>query len=93
MTDLSITPDQLSAAGGYISRNWGAEGYVIENITAPIRRVTLFHVRASDGSRFVVAADSWGNCRHMSHADHEPAERTGVLIDLVRDMHAKATAA
>ena len=92
MAGLSITPDQLSAAGSYIARNWSAEGYVIENITAPIRRVTLFHVRASDGSRFTVAADSWGNCRHMSDADYPPAERAGVLIDLVRDMHAKAVA-
>jgi hypothetical protein len=89
---LSITPDQLSAAGGYIARNWSAEGYVIENITAPIRRVTLFHVRASDGSRFTVAADCWGNCRHLAYSDHEPIERTGALIDLVREMYARATA-
>jgi hypothetical protein len=87
---LSVTPEQLSAAGSYIARNWSAERYVVENITAPIRRVTLFHVRASDGSRFVVAADSWGNCRHMSDSDHAPAERVGVLIDLVREMHANA---
>lgn len=32
---LSISPDQLSAAGSYIARNWSADGYVIENITAP----------------------------------------------------------
>jgi hypothetical protein len=90
---LSITPDQLSSAGSYIAREWGDHGYVVENITAPIRLVTLFHVRASDGSRFVVAVDCWGNCRDVEYAGIGPAERAGAVIDVVREMHAAASAA
>jgi hypothetical protein len=59
---LSITPDQLASAGSYITHEWGGYGYRIERIESPTRRVSLFHVVASDGSRFIVAADCWGNC-------------------------------
>ena len=58
---LSISPDQLSAAGSYVSREWGDYGYSIEGIESPTHAVSLFHVRYLDGSRFVIAADKWGN--------------------------------
>ncbi len=89
---LQIAPDQMSSAGSYISREWGDYGYSIEKIESPTHRVSLFHVVASDGSRFIVATDRWGNSRHLdSHgyaADKQPAE----LTELVTEMHATASA-
>jgi len=91
---LSITPDQLCAAGGYIARTWGDYGYRIEAIESPTPRVALFHVCASDGSRFVVGVDRWGNPgpRSVDSHGYESAERTADLAALVTEMHAKAAA-
>ncbi len=90
---LSITPDQLASAGGHISRTWGDYGYRIEAVESPTHMVSLFHVCASDGSRFVVAVDKWGNAGGPvdSHG-YETAERTAALSALVSEMHAKAVA-
>lgn len=87
---LSITPDQLAAAGGYISRTWGDYGYRIEGIESATYAVSLFHVCASDGSRFIVAADRWGNCRYTDSHGYETPERTAALSALVTEMHATA---
>jgi len=90
---LSITPDQLAAAGSYISREWGDCGYRIESIESPTHAVSLFHVCASDGARFIVAVDKWGN--HGDAVDshgYETPERTEALAVAVRDMHEVATA-
>ena len=81
---LSITPDQMAAAGSYIARNWGDCGYRVEQAESPTHRVSLFHVVASDGSRFIVAADKWGNCH-----DVQPGSDA---LALVREMHANAAA-
>ena len=92
---LSITPDQMSAAGSYISRTWGDYGYRIEAIESPTFRVSLFHVCASDGSRFIVACDRWGNCQHAESDGYGHAgtpERNAALSALVTWMHAKASA-
>ena len=103
---LSITPDQLSAAGSYISRTWGDYGYRIEAIESPTHRVSLFHVCALDGSRFTVLCDRWGNCRHAdTHGAHGEYDAEGnclasagdvrlrMLAAPLREMHAKASAA
>jgi hypothetical protein len=82
---LSISPDQLSAVGSYISRNWGDYGYRIEQVESPTSRVSLFHVAYSDGSRFIVAADKWGNCK-----DIQPGSDAAALV---REMHAAASSA
>ena len=89
---LSITPDQLSAAGSYIAREWGDYGYSIEEIESPTHAVSLFHVRALDGARFVVAGDKWGNTAGPvdSHGYDTP-ERNAALTTLVQDMHERAT--
>src|SRR5215472_13291838 len=89
---LSITPDQLTSAGGHIAREWGDYGYRIESIESPTHAVSLFHVRASDGARFVVAVDKWGNTGGPvdSHG-YETPERTAALTALVREMHTHAT--
>ena len=82
---LAITPEQLCSAGGYISREWGDYGYSIEKIESPTHRVSLFHVCASDGARFVVAADRYGNCRYA-----DEAELNRVCLEIVPEMHAAA---
>jgi hypothetical protein len=83
---LSITPDQLSAAGSYISREWGDYGNRIEAIESPSSSVSVFRVCASDGGRFSVLADRYGNTRHLdTHASDDG------LAALVSEMHAKAS--
>lgn len=91
---LRINPDQLSAAGSYIARNWGDYGYRIEAIESPTCAVSLFHVLVTgDGGRFIVAVDRWGNTGGPveSHG-YETPERTAALNMLVTEMHARATA-
>lgn len=83
---LSIAPDQLSAAGSYIAREWGDYGYRIEAIESPTGRVSVFRVCASDGSRFSVLADRYGNTRYLDTHNGDAG-----LADLVSDMHAKAS--
>ena len=90
---LSITPDQLSAAGSYIAREWGDYGYRIEGIESPSRVVSLFYVCASDGSRFTVAVDRWSNCRHLDTHGMSLAERSAAVAPVVAEMTAKAIAA
>ena len=82
---ISVRPDQLSAAGSYIARTWGDYGYRVEAVESPTYAVSLFRVVASDGSRFTVAADKWGNCRYLDTHDQG-------LSELVSDMHASAVA-
>ena len=93
---LSITPDQMSAAAGYIAREWGDHGYRIEDVQSRTGRVSLFFVVAPDGSRFVVGADTWGNVRHASEVDwhgyHTEATKRA-MGEFVREMHASAIAA
>ena len=93
MLNVSISPDQMSAAGSYIAREWGDYGYTIEGVESPTHAVSLFHVRAADGARFIVAADKWGNTGGPvdSHG-YESPERTAALGALVAEMHAKAVA-
>lgn len=91
---ISITTDQLTAAGAFIAREWGDYGYRIEGIESPTARVSLFYVRYRDGSRFVVAADQFGNARHADQVDwhgYATDETTARLAELVAEMHAKAS--
>lgn len=88
---LWITADQMSSAAGYLTRNWGDHGYRIEKIESPTALVSVFHVVAGDGARFAIAADKWGNCRHLDTHGHDAD--SAPLAELVRDMHAKAFAA
>ena len=90
---VNVGIEQVMAAASYIQREWGDYGYRIERIESPTRAVSLFHVVASDGARFIVAADKWGNTGGPvdSHG-YESPERTAALTALVKDMHAKAVA-
>ena len=83
MANMSITPDQLASAGSYISHEWGDYGYRIEAIESRTSAVAVFSVCASDGSRFAIAADRWGNCQMLP--DGAAVQRTAI-----RDMHAIA---
>lgn len=90
---LSITPDQMASAGSYISRTWGDHGYRVEAVESPTCLVSVFHVAASDGARFIVACDRWGNCRDAgeSHGYAEP-HRDARVAAVVAEMHAAAAA-
>lgn len=89
---LTVTPDQMASAGGYISREWGDYGYRIEDIQSPTHAVSLFHVVASDGACFSVAADKWGNCRYQDTHGLSESQRSSALAPLVAEMHAGAVA-
>lgn len=58
---LEATPDQLVTLGAMISREWGASGYRIEEMHSYSSEVTAARVRCSDGGRFIVMCDRWGN--------------------------------
>jgi hypothetical protein len=87
MAYLSISPDQLASAGGFISREWGDHGYRVEAVESPTWAVSVFRVAASDGGRFSVVADRWGNCRHLDTHNGDDG-----LAEVVREMHAAAVA-
>lgn len=87
MAYMSVTPDQLASAGSYIAHNWADYGYRIEGIETRTHAVTVFRVVASDGGRFSVVADKWGECRDLDTHNGDAG-----LDELVREMHAKAVA-
>jgi hypothetical protein len=58
---FSATIDQLSAAVHYVAREWGDYGYRITGVEDMSWYVVRVSVRHSDGSRFAVLADKWGN--------------------------------
>ena len=83
---MSVTADQLSSAAGHLRDNWGDYGYRFEGIETLTYAVSVFRVCASDGSRFAILADKWGNTAHLdTHSSDEG------LHELVMGMHAKAT--
>jgi hypothetical protein len=77
---LSVTPDQLVSLGSYVAREWGDYGYRFESIHSPNRLVTVGHVVCSDGGRFWVAVDRYGNSRYGDH-DSLDARTLGDAID------------
>ncbi len=86
MAYMSVTADQMSSAAGYLVKNWGDCGYRFEGIETRTFAVSVFRVCCSDGGRFCIVADKWGNAKHLdTHADNEAG-----LADLVREMHANA---
>jgi len=80
---MNLTMDQLASAAGYITRNWGDHHYRVEAIESPTHAVSVFSVVCSDGARFSIAADKWGNVRHLPDNPARAAES-------VRDMHQMA---
>jgi hypothetical protein len=83
---MYLTPDQMSAAAGYISDEWGDYGYRITGIESPTRAVSAFRVVASDGSRFTVFADRYGNCDYLdTHQDDYPSPAWGEVVERMHD--------
>jgi hypothetical protein len=87
MTHMSVTADQMSSAAGHLTRNWGDYGYRFEGIETRTGAVSVFRVVVSDGGRFSIVADKWGNCRHLDTHGSDDG-----LDAIVAEMHATATA-
>jgi len=62
---LEATPDQLVTLGAMVSREWGSSGYRIEELHSYSNQVTAARVRCSDGGRFVVMSDHFGNTDYI----------------------------
>jgi hypothetical protein len=87
---ISVAPEQMSAAASYIANNWGDYGYRVTDVESPTYAVAAFRVAASDGSRFTVFADRWGNCDYLdTHSDDYPSPAWGQLVER---MNARAVA-
>ena len=85
MAYMSVTADQMSSAAGYLTREWGDYGYRFEGIETRTHAVSVFRVVCSDGGRFSIIADKYGNTRHLdTHGSDEG------LAELVLEMHANA---
>lgn len=64
-----VDVDALRAACSHVARAWGEEmGYRCEVVGSTRDRVAV-EVHARDGSRFLVAADRWGNVADDTAAD------------------------
>ena len=85
MTYMSVTADQMSSAAGYLVRNWGDYGYRFTDLYSASSAVSVFRVTCSDGGRFTIVADKWGNTRHLDTHTSDDG-----LVELIREMHAKA---
>lgn len=55
-----VTLEQLRGAAAYVAANWGDHGYRVA-ADRETRDGVLFSVRCSDGSRFSILVDRWGN--------------------------------
>ena len=86
MAYMSVTADQMSSAASYLIRNWGDYGYRFEGIETRTFAVSVFRVVCSDGGRFSIVADKWGNTSHLDTHNSDDG-----LAELVAGMHAKAT--
>lgn len=64
---VTMEPDTIIAACGRVNREWGSYGYRVESVEQIgwTGGVTL-HVVHTDGSRFTVSVDRWGNPREVS---------------------------
>ena len=85
MAYMSVTAGQMGSAAGYLTRNWGDCGYRFTGIESPTHAVSVFRVVCSDGGRFAIVADKWGNCSHFDTHDGDKG-----LAEVIREMHVKA---
>lgn len=60
----SFKPGTLSTIAAYVDSEYGSSGYRIMPLAAG-RHVASFQVMHSDGSRFEVMADEWGNAETL----------------------------
>lgn len=62
----TATVDAVYAVVGYLAREWGEHGYRL-SVEGSRSGGAIAHVVHSDGSRFVILADRWGNV--LGHGD------------------------
>lgn len=55
-----VTTDQMHAAAGFVSREWGEDGYRL-GVESSNSSGAVFLVRCSDGGEFRILVDRWGN--------------------------------
>ncbi len=72
----SATTDQMGAAVGYLSREWGDHGYRIKQDDRP----GVFECSHSDGSRFYISADAYGNTADVPDST-TASRRTAYTVD------------
>lgn len=77
-------PDALSAAASYVGREYGHHGYRIGHAQTFLG-VAVFEVVASDGARFNIAADRWGNVSPLADDD--------TIAEVIAQMARQANAA
>jgi hypothetical protein len=81
MSDLVVTPERsyrqaerchpeaMMAASGYLMSEWGEHGYTIgyagEWVDSVNKAWSVFQCCASDGARFLIRADRYGNRGHF----------------------------
>jgi hypothetical protein len=65
---MRVKADAVIAAIAHLHREWGDYGYWIEKIEeieeGPLRGGATIHVVHSDGSRFTISADAYGQILH-----------------------------
>lgn len=89
---VNISPDALIAAGGYVNREYGPVGYQFEAIDSH-GPITAFRVRCSDGGRFFVIVDRYGNCESVTCREYKDEQFDNAeLLAVVEDMIRKAVA-
>ena len=75
------SPDAIRAALNHLDKEWGSDGYYIEELDTPLDRENAagarIHVVHGDGSRFTIEADRYGNITPETKA--AKARRAGSL--------------
>jgi hypothetical protein len=63
---VNASLDALSAAAGFVARTWGEYGYRVERVAAgSVWGGVRLGIACSDGSRFTVESDRYGNVREV----------------------------
>lgn len=63
-----VTPESMTSAARYISREWGETGYVIRHVSSWNGR-DFYEVRASDGSTFAVSSNKDGHTQTVCEGE------------------------
>lgn len=67
---LHASLDAIASAARYVEREWGEYGYsVVEVSGGPTFKSAILQICHSDGSRFFVGSDRYGNCAYAETLD------------------------
>lgn len=87
----SFAPKALSAVAHAVSAHWGLIGYRIRPTGSNIYGDGWFVVAASDGARFVLSADRYGNVREIrSNGETGNAYLNGVEAEIDAEHEARS---